>query len=127
MKPLSQTRIYLVEDNFVYSYVLEQALKEHGNFKITTLSSGEDCIAALENDIPDLVVLDYNLEKGMNGLDTLRQIRKKTRIPVIILSSQPDAQVAADFLKEGATDYIQKKSNDQSMEPLCAAILQALR
>lgn len=126
MKPLSQIRIFSVEDSFVYSYVLEQTLIEHGNFKITTFTSGEECIDALSRSIPDIIILDYNLEKGMNGLEVLRQIRKRTRIPVIVLSSQPDVQVAADFLKEGATDYIQKKSNDQAMEKLQNAILQAL-
>ena|ERR1700741_2057967 len=127
MKPPSPIKIYLVEDNFAYSYVLEETMNEHGNFKVITSSTGEECLDRLNTDNPDVIILDYNLDKGMNGLDVLRQIRiKKPKIPVIVLSSQPDVQVAADLLKEGAFDYIQKKSNDKAMEKLQGSILKAL-
>ena len=48
---MGQNKIFIVEDNFAYSYVLEQTLKEHGNFKITTFSSAEECIQMLENNL----------------------------------------------------------------------------
>lgn len=127
MNAAGQIKLFIVEDNFMYSYVLGEMLKEYGNFKISSLSSGEKCIELLDNN-PDLVILDYNLDKGMNGLDTFKIIHlKKPKIPVIILSSQTDLQVAADLLKQGVFDYIQKQNNETAMEKLKDSIIKALK
>lgn len=49
----------------------------------------------------------------MNGLDTFKIIHsREPKIPVIILSSQTDVQVAADLLKAGVFDYIEKKDKE---------------
>jgi DNA-binding NtrC family response regulator len=126
MKSLSQTHVFIVEDNFAYSYIVEAMLKEYGNFKVTTFASGEQCVEMLDNN-PDLIILDYNLDRGMNGLETFKAIHLlKPKIPVIILSGQTDVQIAADFLKAGATDYIEKKNKEQAMEQLIISILNAL-
>jgi DNA-binding NtrC family response regulator len=127
MKSLSQTHLFIVEDNFIYSYLIEAMLKEYGNFKLTTFATGEQCIKALHSK-PDLIILDYNLDKGINGLETFKAIHSlKPEIPVIILSGQTDVQVAADFLKAGATDYIEKKDKNKSTEKLIDSILKALK
>lgn len=110
----------------MYSYVLEAMLKEGHNYKITTFSTGEACLEMLENN-PDLIILDYNLEGAMNGLDTFKSIHlKKPKIPVIILSSQTDIQIAADLLKMGAFDYIQKKDKETALLNLEKSVFKAL-
>jgi two-component system OmpR family response regulator len=114
-------KIFLVEDNFSYSYVLESILKGSGDYQVTTFSTGEECIHMLQNK-PDLIILDYNLD-GMNGLETIKAIQaKNTEIPVIVLSSQKDVGVASAFLAAGAFDYIEKKSNGSAMELLTESV-----
>lgn len=126
MRASGTPKIFIVEDNFMYSYVLESMLSESENLKVTSFTSGEACLELLDNN-PDVVILDYNLEGEMTGLDTFRSIRlKKPRIPVIILSGQKDVQVAADLLKEGVFDYIEKKGAEQTMERLRTAVLNAV-
>lgn len=127
MKSHEKTQLYIVEDNFVYSYLLESILKEYGNFNITTFSSAEECIDMLDND-PDLIILDYILGTGINGLDAFKIIHsRKPKIPVIILSNQTDVQVSADLLKAGVFEYIEKKDNEQAMEKLKKSILKAVK
>src|ERR1035437_5003184 len=117
--------IFIVEDNFLYTYMLESALKEHGNFKVTTFATGEECLELLDNN-PDLIILDYLLGKGMNGLATFKIIHsRKPKIPVIILSCQTDTQIAIDAMKEGAYDYIMKQN--YGIEKLQKSILKAIR
>lgn len=119
-------KVFIVEDNFMYSYVLESTLKESENMKVTSFSKGEECIELINNN-PDVVILDYNLEGGMTGLDTFNAIRaQKPHVPIIILSGQTDVQLAADILKAGAFDYIEKKSPEKTMEKLRASVLKAL-
>lgn len=119
-------KVFIVEDNFMYSYVLESMLKESELMKVTSFAKGEECLELINNN-PDVVILDYNLEHGMSGLDTFNAIRaQKPHVPVIILSGQTDVQLAADILKAGAFDYIEKKSADKTMEKLRASVLKAL-
>jgi two-component system OmpR family response regulator len=125
MKPIEQVKIFIVEDNFAFSFLLEAALKEYANFKITVIPSGEKCIEQLSAN-PDVVLLDYNLE-GMNGFETFKAIHaKQPNTPVIILSEQIDTQIAANFLKAGVYDYI-AKNNKEYINKLKLSILKALK
>ena len=120
-------RIFIVEDNFMYSYTLEAILKEQDNFSITSFASAEECIELLDNN-PDVIILDYNLDQKMNGFDTFKLILSiKPKIPIIILSGQTDLQVAADLLKAGAFDYIQKKKMEETIDKLRYSILNAFK
>ena len=126
MNTKGQLLIYIVEDNFVFSLILRTELEDHYYSKITTFSSGEECIEMLDNN-PDIILIDYNLDKGLNGLETFKIIHsKKPRIPVIVISSQLDAQVVADFLHLGAFDYIEKKNGEQTIIKLKESIIKAI-
>ena len=124
-------QIFIVEDNHVYSLMLKNALKEKGNFKITTMLTGEYCLNKLDLN-PDIIILDHLLAPpdgilgpGITGLEVMKQIHKKKPIlPVIILSNQTDTQVAADYWKAGVFDYIEK--NLLVMDKLLASILKAV-
>ena len=127
MNKKGQLLIHIVEDNFVYSFILKAALEDYYNSKITTFATGEECIAMLDNN-PDIIILDYNLNEGMNGIDTFKMIHsQKPTIPVIVVSSQIDTQVVADFFKLGVTDYIEKKSGEQAILQIKEAILKAIK
>ncbi|MES2514819.1 MAG: response regulator [Bacteroidota bacterium] len=120
-------KLFIVEDNFMYSYTLESIFKERENFKVTSLSSGRECIELLDNN-PDVIILDYNLESDMTGFDIFKTIHaKKPLIPVIIISSQSDLQIVSDLLKNGAFDYIEKKSIEVTIEKLHQSVLKALK
>lgn len=119
-------KLFIVEDNFMYSYVLESILTEKEHLKVTSFTTGEECLGMIDSN-PAVVILDYNLEGKISGLETFRAIRQqKPRIAVIILSGQKDVQVAADLLKEGAFDYIEKKDAEQTMGKLRDSVIKAL-
>lgn len=103
----SKPLIYIVEDNELYSLSLDFGLSHSGNYTIQTFISGEECIKNLHRN-PDVIVLDYYLP-GKNGHDILKEIKQThPNIPIIIMSSQNDIQIAVDLLKDGAYDYIIK-------------------
>jgi two-component system OmpR family response regulator len=127
MNSTGQIKLFIVEDNFMYSYVLEEVLKEYGNFKISSFTTGEKCLELLDSN-PDVIILDYNLDDSMNGADTFKVIHsRKPKTPVIILSSQQNIQVAADLLKQGVFAYIEKKDNETAMQKLKDSIIKALK
>ena len=104
----NRVNIFLVEDNELYALILDEQLKNMANIKLTTYPSAEEAIKNLHLS-PDLIILDYYLE-GMNGMDALKEIKNKNpNIPVIVLSSQKDTQVAVDTLQAGANNYFNKR------------------
>lgn len=119
MKQNNRLSIFIVEDNEMYSFMLERKLQDQINYRITNYTTGEACIKDLYLN-PDIVILDYNLP-GINGMEALKALKeKKPKLHVIILSSQTNLQAVADLMKEGAYDYIQK--NKETLVKITEAI-----
>jgi two-component system OmpR family response regulator len=99
---------------------MREMLKDffNGKYKaseVTTYPTGEEAISKMIS-VPNLVVLDYHLDSidatAMNGLQVLKKIKEKfPDVPVIFLSGQEKAEVAANTMKYGAWDYIVKNEN----------------
>lgn len=124
-------QIFIVEDNNLYSLMLKNALKEKGNFEITTMETGEQCLKMLDKN-PQVIILDHwsavpndILKLGITGLQVMKQIHeKKPAIPVIILSNLTDVEVASDYWHAGVFDYVEK--NIFFLNNALASILKAV-
>ncbi|MGZ3862293.1 MAG: response regulator [Bacteroidia bacterium] len=124
MVPETREHIFIVDDNEIYSMMLDYILSKESTYKFSSFKSGEECVRNLYQN-PDVVVLDYTMP-GMNGYDVLREIKKyNPDIHVIILTGQYDAKLAAKLLKSGADDYILKQGHGekQVMEKIDALLL----
>jgi len=105
-------KLFLVDDDAVFLKSLEIEFLQHADFDIKTFSTGEVCVANL-NQNPDVIILDYQLDgivKGaMNGIDTLDKIKAiNPDIPVVMLSSQDKIEVAISCMHHRAFDYVVK-------------------
>ena len=108
-------RIFIVDDNEMFTQMLSDRLSENLNFKISIFHTGEDCIKNLFQN-PDLIILDYYLNdvsKGAaDGLEILSEIKKHNeQIQVIMLSSQEHYGIALQTIAKGASQYIIKDDN----------------
>src|SRR3954469_6440459 len=74
MAPRTKLQIVIVEDNLMYQQMIARQVQSLGD-EVLFFTKGETCIAELENISPDLLVLDYNLDGEMNGLDILKHVR----------------------------------------------------
>lgn len=109
-------KIYIVDDDIFCLNIYEQKIKNFGFKYVKTFSNGIECIGSIENDKPDLVFLDYDLE-DMKGIDILKILKKELpNTYVIMLSGQDNIYVAIEAVKNGAFEYIVK--NDQDMEKI---------
>ena len=109
-KPM--TKIFLVDDDELYLKLLSIELAQNASFHIVCFTTGELCLAALDQ-LPDVIILDYHLNgidiNAMNGIKTLEQIKEKNKdLPVIILSAQDKIEVAVNCMHHGAFDYVVK-------------------
>ncbi len=111
---MAAIRVLIVDDSVVVRRYLSTVLgRDPAVEVIATASSGPLALYKIEALAPDLVTLDLEMEE-MDGLEVLRQIRRKhPALPVIVFSSKTErgANAALDALALGANDYVQKPSS----------------
>ena len=111
---MAAIRVLIVDDSVVVRRYLSNVLgRDPAVEVIATASSGPLALYKIEALAPDLVTLDLEMEE-MDGLEVLRQIRRKhPALPVIVFSSKTErgANAALDALALGANDYVQKPSS----------------
>lgn len=112
MSTQKKISIFLVDDDALYLKLLSRDLSEKPEYIIKTFNTGERCLENL-SEKPDIIVLDYYLngidKYALNGLETLRKIKSTNpEIPVIMLSSQDQIEVAVNCMKLKAVEYIVK-------------------
>ena len=113
--------ITLVDDdeNIVTSVSL--ALESHGH-TVKAFHDGAAGLAALENDSPDLAILDVKMPR-MDGMEVLRRLRQTSNVPVIILTSKDDEIDELLGFNLGADDYIHKPFSQRLLLERVKAIL----
>ena len=78
--------------------------------RVSCMKSGEDAIKFLEDNRPDLILLDVHMP-GMDGFETIAAVRKNRAtadIPVIFLTADDDSDTETRGLRAGAMDFIKK-------------------
>ena len=104
------TRVLLVDDEEDFVEMLSLRLQEAGE-KVSAAYSGEGCLDTLAKTGIDVVVLDIKMP-GMDGIETLREIKKRFPIvEVILLTGHGSAETAVEGMKLGAFDYLMKPIN----------------
>jgi len=99
-------RILLVDDDRELIDLLAFALKRAG-FEPVAAYDGTSALRLFEERQPDLVVLDINLGAS-NGLDVLKDLRRRTQLPVIMLTALDSEEDKVRGLEGGADDYLTK-------------------
>ncbi len=108
MVPVSepQTSVLVVEDEESFVQALAVALKREG-FLVHVARDGLEALSLFESLEPDLVLLDLMLPR-LSGMDVCREIRARSRTPVIMVTAK-DAEIDTVVgLELGADDYITK-------------------
>lgn len=99
-------KILIIEDDISISEMVKNYLKKEG-FIATTACNGEDGIAVFLKDNFDLIVLDLMMPK-LDGIETIKIIREKSSVPILIMSAKDSDVDKAIALGFGADDYITK-------------------
>jgi CheY-like chemotaxis protein len=111
----TRKKILIVDDDPDVVEVLRRLLeKSPPQYVIQAVSTGEDAVAALLLDAPDLVLLDITMP-GMDGLEVMKHIDRT--IPVVIVSGNADRS-PGEALKLGAFAYIPKPFDFAYIEQL---------
>ena len=102
--------VLLVDDEVEFLQTLLKRMRKR-NVNVTGVKSGEEALAHLFRNETDVVVLDVKMP-GMDGIETLREIKKRAPlIEVIMLTGHASLEVAIEGMELGAFDYLMKPIN----------------
>ncbi len=111
---MGKIRVLIVDDSVVIRRLVSDVLSGDPEIEVaSTAANGRIAIAKIPQVNPDLVTLDIEMPE-MDGLETLREIRKVyPRLPVIMISTLTarGAEDTLDALSMGASDYVTKPAN----------------
>ena len=114
--------ILVVDDEPQIRRVMRATLSAQG-YTILEAANGDAALEQFRRERPDLILLDMNMP-GMDGLETCRQIRATSNVPIIVLTVRSSEKDKVHSLDAGADDYVTKPFG---IEELLARIRAALR
>ena len=108
---LKENRIFIVDDDPVFTKMIEHKLKSNNFTNIQSFTNGYDCFSQLHQS-PQIVILDHFLENEI-GLNILKEIKDyDSEIIVVYVSSQDKASVVLKSIRYGAAEYLEKSITD---------------
>jgi two-component system, OmpR family, KDP operon response regulator KdpE len=118
----TKKNILVVDDEAQITRVLKTSLSSQG-YGTRTAADGQEALQIMHDWSPDLVITDLRMP-NMDGLELCREVRKKSQVPIIVLSVKGEESIKVQALDAGADDYVTKPF---SMNELTARIRAALR
>jgi DNA-binding response OmpR family regulator len=113
-------RILLIDDDATLTAILAAALGDEG-WSVATARNGVEGLRRFESDGADLLILDI-LMPEMDGLEVCRRIRRKSTVPIILLSSRGEEVDRVTGLETGADDYLTKPFSTRELVARIRAI-----
>jgi two-component system KDP operon response regulator KdpE len=115
-------RLILVIDDEPAIVRLVRATLVAEGYEVLTAVTGEAGLLQLEDNRPDLVLLDLMMP-GMDGFETLRRLRSSSPVPVIMLTARAGDADKVRGLQSGADDYLTKPFNPDELAARVTAVL----
>jgi two-component system, OmpR family, KDP operon response regulator KdpE len=116
-KPL----VLVVDDEPGILRLIDLVLSNDG-FRVISAENGLEALSLADQRRPDLVILDIKMPE-MSGMEVMRRIRERIRMPVILLTGQSQDENKVLGLESGADDYIVKPFNPSELSARVRAVL----
>lgn len=111
---MKELKILIVDDEERFLSTTQKLLSKNG-YEALTAQSGKEALELLQRHMIHVVILDVKMPI-MNGIETLREIKKGFPLTeVIMLTGHATVESAVDGLKSGATDYLMKPTDVEEM------------
>ena len=118
----AKKNILVVDDEAQITRVLKTSLSSQG-YGVRTAADGAEALHVIQEWSPDLIITDLRMP-NLDGLELCREVRKESRVPIIVLSVKGEESIKVQALDAGADDYVTKPFG---MNELIARIRAALR
>ncbi len=112
---MPETKILIVEDEAIVAEDIHNSLQNLGYTMSAVVSSGEEAITKIEEDKPDLVLMDIVLKGDMDGIEAAGQIHSRFNIPVVYLTAFTDKKTIERAKLTEPFGYIVKPFEDREL------------
>jgi DNA-binding NtrC family response regulator len=117
-------KLLLIDDEADVQYSFRRIF-DSPDIELSTAASGEEGLRLIARLKPHLVIMDIRMG-GLNGLETLRRLRKlDAKLPVIMMTAYGTTQTAIEAMKLGAFDYLLKPFDVPKLKEIVASALKA--
>lgn len=117
----AMSKVLIIDDDKKHSELLAAYFERHG-IKLTCAFDAEDGFKKLARTEPDLLLLDVMLP-GTDGFEICREVRRKSNIPIIMLTARGDVIDRVSGLELGADDYVGKPFEPRELVARVKALL----
>src|ERR1035437_10179975 len=114
-------KILIIDDDENLTWAIQKRFENLG-FEVVAATEGRVGVELVEKERPDLVILDLNLP-DVDGLDICRYLRRRSTIPVVMLTGRAEDNDTIVGLEIGADDYITKPFNLNELAARVRAVL----
>lgn len=122
---MATIRVMLVDDSALFLATMQAAIEKEPNMEVAaTANNGQDALLSVPSVKPDVVVCDVQMPK-MSGLEFLKALLPRYRVPVVVISGTPGVTLSA--LAAGAVDFIPKPSHNESRDAFFKRMLTTIR
>ena len=118
-------QILIIEDDDRIRETTTLLLEDDG-YDVVGAASAEDGLVAFEEDPASCVIVDLMLP-GMNGFDCCRELRRRSDVPIIMLTARTDPFDVVAGLEAGADDYVTKPFHAKELTARIRALLRRTR
>jgi len=115
------TRVLVVEDEESYSDALAYMLRKEG-FEVAIAATGPDALTSFDRAGADLVLLDLMLP-GLSGTEVCRELRNRSKVPIIMVTARDTEVDKVVGLELGADDYVTKPFSSRELIARVRAVL----
>ena len=121
-------KLLLVEDDPALSELLQFRFENEG-YEVRATPDGDEALILAEEDVPDLVILDWMIE-GTSGIEVCRRLRRSQatgHVPIIMLTARENEDDRIRGLETGADDYLTKPFSPRELLARVAAVMRRIR
>src|ERR1043165_5775437 len=112
---LRQRRLLIVEDECVVAFDLRVILEELGYAVIGTAASSDEALRIADEQCPDLVLMDINIEGEVDGIQAASLLRAHHHVPLVYLTANFDSATLGRALASEPAGYVVKPYNEHSL------------
>ncbi|HHQ48336.1 MAG TPA: response regulator transcription factor [Acidobacteria bacterium] len=117
----NRRRVLVIDDDLELCELLERYLGNEG-FQVESVHDGENGVERALSSEPEVVVLDVMLP-GLDGFEVLSRIRRRSEVPIVMLTARGDEVDRIVGLEAGADDYLPKPFNPRELAARLRAVL----
>ena len=120
---MKSARILIVEDEILIAHGLSRMLKKWGYEVLKIVATGNDAIAAVQEQTPDVILMDIAIRGDMNGLQTSAEILKEHPIPMVYLTAYSDEETLNKIRAVGGNSILIKPYKKPQLKELLEKVL----